>query len=219
MNYLTVLPTTHPRRHFRRCGASTPGPLTRFVSLDPPELGRRSDRRSRSSSCATSSPSFDDARRPRMSWTDRAVITALSRLLPVRRRALIVTPATILRWHRPLVARRWTTRTTRTTRPARPGRPAIPADARALIIRVATENPTWGYRRIHGELTGLGYQHRVEDPHQLRHRSRTSPRRTVVDRIPARTGARDPGLRSAPSRHHHRTSVGSAQAASTWHCR
>ena len=91
--------------------------------------------------------------RPRMSWTDRALIAALTRLLPVRRRlGLLVTPATILRWHRQLVARRWT------TQPVRPGRPAIPAGLRALIVRLATENPTWGYRRIHGELASLGYQ-------------------------------------------------------------
>jgi putative transposase len=55
-----------------------------------------------------------------MSWTDRAVIVALTRLLPVRRRlGLLVAPATILRWHRQLVARRWT------TQPARPGRPLV----------------------------------------------------------------------------------------------
>src|SRR6186713_171796 len=91
--------------------------------------------------------------RPRMSWTDRALLAALTRLLPVRRRlGLLVTPATILRWHRQLIARRWT------TQPTRPGRPAIPAGVRALVIRLATENPTWGYRRIHGELAGLGYQ-------------------------------------------------------------
>jgi putative transposase len=91
--------------------------------------------------------------RPRITWTDRALIAALTRLLPVRRRlGLLVTPATILRWHRQLVARRWT------TQPVRPGRPAIPAGLRALIVRLATENPTWGYRRIHGELAGLGYQ-------------------------------------------------------------
>jgi transposase len=91
--------------------------------------------------------------RPRMTWTDRAVIAALTRLLPKPRRlGLLVTPATILRWHRQLVARRWT------QKPTRPGRPAIPAGLRALVIRLATENPTWGYRRIHGELAGLGYQ-------------------------------------------------------------
>src|SRR4051794_29169730 len=91
--------------------------------------------------------------RPRMSWTDRALIAALTRLLPTPQRlGLLVTPATILRWHRQLVAHRWT------TQPARPGRPAIPAGLRALIVRLATENPTWGYRRIHGELAGLGHQ-------------------------------------------------------------
>ena len=91
--------------------------------------------------------------RPPVSWTDRAVIAALARLLPVRRRVgLLVTPATILRWHRLLVARRWT------TQPARPGRPAIPPGVRALAIRLATDNPTWGYRRIHGELASLGYR-------------------------------------------------------------
>ena len=91
--------------------------------------------------------------RPRMSWTDRALIAALTRLLPARRRlGLLATPATILRWHRQLIARHWP------TQPARPGRPAIPAGLRALIVRLATENPTWGYRRIHGELAGLGYQ-------------------------------------------------------------
>jgi putative transposase len=92
-------------------------------------------------------------RRPQIRWSDRAVIAALARLLPARRRrGLLVTPATILRWHRYLVRRRWT------TQPVRAGRPAIPAGVRALIVRLATENPTWGYRRVHGELAGLGYQ-------------------------------------------------------------
>ena len=91
--------------------------------------------------------------RPRISWTDRAVIAALARLLPARRRlGLLITPSTILRWHRQLIANRWATPHTR------PGRPAIPAGVRALVVRLATENPTWGYRRIHGELAGLGYQ-------------------------------------------------------------
>ena len=91
--------------------------------------------------------------RPRISWSDRAVIAALGRILPPRRRrGFLVTPATILRWHRKLVRRRWTTRSVRA------GRPAIPAGVRAVIVRLADENPTWGYRRIHGELAGLGYQ-------------------------------------------------------------
>src|SRR5690242_1570033 len=93
------------------------------------------------------------APRPRLHWTDRAVIAALTRLLPSRRRlGLLVTPSTILRWHRQLTTRRWT------TQHAQPGRPAIPAGVRALVLRVANENPTWGYRRMHGELASLGYQ-------------------------------------------------------------
>jgi hypothetical protein len=91
--------------------------------------------------------------RPRISWTDRAVIAVLARLLPPRRRfGFLITPATILRWHRQLVRHRWT------TRPARAGRPAVPTGIRALIVRLATENPTRGYRRVHGELAGLGYR-------------------------------------------------------------
>jgi putative transposase len=91
--------------------------------------------------------------RPRISWPDRAFIAALTRLLPTRRRlGFLVTPATILRWHQRLVSRHWT------TQPARSGRPAIPTGLRALAARLATENPTWGYRRVHGELTGLGYR-------------------------------------------------------------
>jgi putative transposase len=84
--------------------------------------------------------------RPRISWTDRAVIAALTRLLPVRRRhGFLVAPATILRWHRQLVRRRWT------TPPVRAGRPAIPTGVRALTVHLATENPTWGYRRVRRE--------------------------------------------------------------------
>jgi putative transposase len=105
-----------------------------------------------------------------MSWTDRALIAALTRLLPVHRRlGLLVTPATILRWHRQLVARRWT------TQPTRPGRPAIPTGLRALVLRLATENPTWGYRRIHGELAGLGYQIGASTVWTILHRAGIDP--------------------------------------------
>ena len=89
--------------------------------------------------------------RPRLSWTDRALTAALTRLLPTPRRlGLLITPTTIRRWHRELVTRRWT------TTPSPPGRPAIPAGLRALVLHLAAENPTWGYRHIHGEAMGLG---------------------------------------------------------------
>jgi hypothetical protein len=108
--------------------------------------------------------------RLRMSWTDRAMIAALTRLLPVRcRLGLLVTPATILRWHRQLTARRWT------TQPTRPGRPAIPAGLCALVLRLATENPTWGYRRIHGELAGLGYRIGASTVWTILHSAGTDP--------------------------------------------
>jgi transposase InsO family protein len=93
------------------------------------------------------------APRPRLTWADRVVMTALAlRMPPARRVGLLVTPETILGWHRRLVARRWT------TPGRRPGRPSIPTGVRALVKRLAVENPDWGYRRIHGELASLGYR-------------------------------------------------------------
>ena len=94
--------------------------------------------------------------RPRLQREDRLLLAALVRLLPRHLRGVrIVTPATLLRWHRPLVARPWTFRSTGS--PAG-GRPRVAAAIRQLVVRIARQNPTWGHRRIHGELVGLGYR-------------------------------------------------------------
>ena len=89
--------------------------------------------------------------RPSFRAADRAFLAALSRMLPTRgRRGLRVTPQTLLRWHRELVRRRW-------TQPRRSGgRPPVERRVRELVLRLARENPRWGYPRIAGELLKLG---------------------------------------------------------------
>jgi putative transposase len=93
--------------------------------------------------------------RPHVNWADRALLAALLGVIPKARRQglqLLVTPDTIVRWHRDIVRRRWAARSER----GRTGRPTTRRNIKALILRLARENPEWGYRRIHGELAGLG---------------------------------------------------------------
>ena len=90
------------------------------------------------------------SRRPHLRSSERVFLAAASRLLPRSRwGSFVVTPTTLLRWHRRLVARRW-------TYPRRSGRPPIGDEIRTLVLRLARENPPWGYARIAGELKGLG---------------------------------------------------------------
>ncbi len=88
--------------------------------------------------------------RPELKAADRVFLAAASRLLPrASWRSFFVTPTTLLRWHRRLVAKRWTYQ-------HRAGQPAIGGEVQELVLRLARENPRWGYKRIAGELNGLG---------------------------------------------------------------
>jgi putative transposase len=90
--------------------------------------------------------------KPRFSWSDRAVLAALARMVPRALRAhRIVTPGTLLRWHRKLIAARW-------RQPTPPGRPPIADELVTLTVRLARDNRTWGVVRIQGELRRLGHR-------------------------------------------------------------
>jgi putative transposase len=113
--------------------------------------------------------------RPALQPADRAVMAGLWRLLPLLGQGrFFVRPATLLRWHRDLVAKRWTYPR------GRPGRPAIPAGTTALILRLAKENPAWGYRRIQAELATMGITIAASSVWSIlkRHHIEPSPRRS-----------------------------------------
>lgn len=93
--------------------------------------------------------------KPQLTWPDRAILAALLHRLPrarLRQFHLIVSPDTLLRWHRDLLRRRHA----KASRPKHPGRPRTVRSVRALVLRLVRENPEWGYRRVHGELAALG---------------------------------------------------------------
>jgi putative transposase len=105
---------------------------------------------------------------PKRDWADRAVLAGLARLLPrPLRMTRLVTPDTLLRWHRRLVRWHW-------TYPAK-GRPPVDPQVAALIERMARENPGWGYQRIQGELLGLGIRVSASTGRRVLKRLRVPP--------------------------------------------
>jgi putative transposase len=139
---------------------------------------------------------------------ERALLAALVGVMPKARRQglrLLVTPDTILRWHRDIVRRRWATRSMR----GRTGRPTTRRNIKALVLRLARENTEWGYRRIHGELAGLGVKVAASTVWEIlkdqRHPPSPATDRASLAAVPALPGLRDPRMRllqRRPARRH-----------------
>lgn len=113
--------------------------------------------------------------RPKPDWADRAFLAALARVLPsVLRAPRLVTPGTLLTWHRRLIKRSW-------TYPHRTGRPGTSKEVRGLVLRLARENPRWGYRRVHGGLVRLGLQVSAATVRRILRSRRHSPAPRTFD--------------------------------------
>lgn len=136
--------------------------------------------------------------RPRLRPADRAFLAALSRILPRRRcQGLIVTPQTLLRWHRELVRRRWT------QSQRSPGRPPVERRVGELVLRLARENPRWGYPRIAGELLKLGVHVSPSTVRRLLLAAGLTPHRTELAGVPAPTSSERAGVRLLHRRNDH----------------
>jgi putative transposase len=110
-----------------------------------------------------------EVQRPQLNSADRAFLAAASRLLPRSQwKSFMVSPTTLLRWHRRLCARRW-------TYDGRCGRPPVDAEIRALVLRLARENPRWGYQRIAGEINGLGLRVSATTVRKILHQAGLGP--------------------------------------------
>jgi hypothetical protein len=161
--------------------------------------------------------------RPHLTWADRALLAALLSVISKARRhglRLLVTPDTILRWHRDVVRRRRAARSRR----GRTGRPATRRNVKALVLRLARQNPECGCRRIHGELAGLGARARRRPYGRSSRPPAPAPRRCDCPgrrgSSPALPGQGDPGLRllhSRPARRHPGLRPGRDRARDTAH--
>ena len=137
--------------------------------------------------------------KPRLDWADRALFAAVIRRLPAALRGhRLVTPATVLRWHRRLATKKW-------TYPNRSGRPPLDPAIAALIERMARENETWGYQRIQGELLKLGHRVGASTIRRILKRRRIPPaplrvHRHVLATVPTRAGLQHAGRGLLPRR-------------------